>query len=96
LARSYGLQVQTQSANTKGRTKLIIDSIITQRSGGDPKVAKVIKTKLMLKGVNADAYSLDTPDDPNLVRKLTELAGKLGVAIPIAGANAADSIEQFF
>lgn len=96
LARSYGLQVKTQSATTKGRTKLIIDSIITQRSGGDPKVAKVIKTKLMLKGVNADAYSLDTPDDPNLVNKLTELARKLGVAIPIAGANAADGIEQFF
>jgi hypothetical protein len=96
LARSYGLQVQTQSAHTKGRTRLIIDSIITQRSGGDPKVAKVIKTKLMLKGVNADAYSLDTPDDPNLVRKLTELAMKLGVAIPMAGANAADGIEQFF
>jgi hypothetical protein len=97
LARSYGLQVQTQSAqHTKGKTKLIIDSIITQRSGGDAKVAKVIKTKLMLKGVNADAYSLDTPDDPNLVKKLTDLAGKLGVTIPRVSANTADNIEQLF
>jgi len=94
LARSYGLQVQTKSDQTRGKTKLIIDSIITQRSGGDPKIAKVIKTKLMLKGVNADAYSLDTPDDPNLVKRLIDLAGKLGVTIPTVGANVGDKIEQ--
>lgn len=50
LAQNYGLQVQTQSARSTGKTKLILDSIITQRSGGNPAVAKVIKTKLMLKG----------------------------------------------
>lgn len=94
LARSYGLQVQTKSEHTKGKTKLIIDSIITQRSGGDPKIAKVIKTKLMLKGVNADAYSFDTPDDPNLVKRLIDLAGKLGVTIPTVAANVGDKIEQ--
>jgi len=96
LARSYGLQVQTKSEHTRGKTKLIIDSIITQRSGGDPKIARVIKTKLMLKGVNADAYSLDTPDDPNLVKRLIDLAGKLGVTIPTAATNVGDKIEQLF
>jgi hypothetical protein len=101
LARSYGLQVQfkrgqaRRSEQTKGKTKLILDSIITQRSGGDPDRAKVIKVKLMLKGVNADAYSLDTPDDPNLVKKLIDLAGKLGVAIPTVPADVDDRIEQF-
>jgi hypothetical protein len=94
IAQSYGLQVQTKSEHTRGKTKLIIDSIITQRSGGDPKIAKVIKTKLMLKGVNADAYSLDTPDDPNLVSRLIDLAGKLGVTIPSVTANVGDKIEQ--
>jgi hypothetical protein len=88
LARSYGLKVQIKtgptmrSQQTNGKTKLLIDTIITQRSGGDPGRAKVIKVKLMLKGVNADAYSLDTPDDPFMVKKLIDLAGKLGVAIP--------------
>ncbi len=94
LARSYGLQVKTKSDRTTGKTKLIIDSIITQRSGGDPMVAKVIRTKFVLKGINPDAFSLDTPDDPNLVRRLMDLAAKLGVKIPSAKARIGDQIEQ--
>jgi hypothetical protein len=94
LARSYGLVVKTKADRTKGRTKLLIDSIITQRSGGDPMVAKMLKTKFMLKGINPDAYSLDTPDDPSIVRRLSDLAGKLGIKIPSVKAKSADKIEQ--
>ena len=94
LARSYGLVVKTKADRTKGRTKLLIDSIITQRSGGDPMLAKMLKTKFMLKGINPDAYSLDTPDDPGIVRRLTDLAGKLGIKIPSAKSRSADKIEQ--
>ncbi len=94
LAQSYGLRIKPKSQTSKGKTKLILDSIITQRSGGDPMIAKVIKTKLMLKGINPDAHSLDSPDDPNLVKKLLELARKLGVKIPTAPARAGDQIEQ--
>lgn len=94
LAMSYGLKVKTKSERSMGKTKLIIDSIITQRSGGDPMIAKVIKTKFMLKGINPDAYSLDTPDDPNLVQKLMALAGKLGVKVSSAKARVGDQIEQ--
>ena len=94
LARSYGLKVVKKADLTKGKTKLIIDSIITQRSGGDPTVAKVIRTKFMLKGINPDAYSLDSQDDPNLVQKLMDLAKKLGIKISTAKPNAVDKIEQ--
>jgi hypothetical protein len=94
LARSYGLQLKTKSDATKGKTKLIIDSIITQRSGGDPTIAKVIRTKFMLKGINPDAFSLDTPDDPTLVKKLMDLASKLGVRIQSVKARVGDQIEQ--
>ena len=94
LARSYGLVVKTKADRTKGRTKLLIDSIITQRSGGDPMLAKMLKTKFMLKGINPDAYSLDTPDDPSIVRRLMDLAGKLGIKIPSAKSRSADKIEQ--
>lgn len=97
LARSYGLRVRTRTSRggrSKGKTKLIIDSIITQRSGGDPTIAKMLKTKFMLKGINVDTYSLDTPDDPILVKKLMALAGKLGVKIPTAKAHVAEKIEQ--
>jgi nucleotide-binding universal stress UspA family protein len=94
LAQSYGLRVKTKSASSKGKTKLIIDSIITQRSGGDPSVAKVIRTKFMLKGINPDVYSLDTPDDPGLVNKLRNLAAKMGVKIPSAKAGVGNQIEK--
>jgi hypothetical protein len=100
LAQSYGLQVQTNAGvkrnmqQTQGRTKLILDSIITQRSGGNPAKAKTIKIKLMLKGVNADAYSLDTVDDPNLVKKLTNLAEKLNVTIPTVSTDVDDQIDK--
>ncbi len=94
LAQSYGLRVVTKADRSKGRTKLIIDSIITQRSGGDPTVAKLIRTKFMLKGINPDAFSLDTPDDPNLVKRLKDLAAKLGVKIPSAKARVGEQIEQ--
>jgi hypothetical protein len=94
LARSYGLQARPKTERTMGLTKLIIDSIITQRSGGDPSVAKVIRTKFMLKGINPDSFSLDTPDDPGQLQRLKDLAGKLGVKIPTAKTHAADKIEQ--
>lgn len=94
LAQSYGLRVKTKADQSQGKTKLIIDSIITQRSGGDPTVAKLIRTKFMLKGINPDAFSLDTPDDPSLVKRLTDLASKLGVKIPSAKARVGEQIEQ--
>ncbi len=94
LALSYGLQVRTKPQKSMGKTKLIIDSIITQRSGGDPGIARMIKTKFMLKGINPDAYTLDTPDDPNVVRRLMDLASKLGVRIPNAKARTGEQIEQ--
>lgn len=101
LARSYGLQVRIKKGHTnrpeqtQGKTKLILDSIITQRSGGNPAIAKAIKTKLMLKGINPDAYSLDTADDPDMVKKLSDLAVNLGIAIPTVSANVDDKIDKF-
>jgi hypothetical protein len=94
LAQSYGLRVKKKADRSKGKTKLILDSIITQRSGGDPNVAKMIRTKFILKGINPDAFSLDTPDDPNLVKRLKNLAAKMGVKIPSAKARVGDQIEQ--
>jgi hypothetical protein len=94
LAQSYGLRVKTKANQSKGKTKLILDSIITQRSGGDPNVAKIIRTKFMLKGINPDAFSLDTPDDPNLVKRLKDLAAKMGVKIHSTKARVGDQIEQ--
>lgn len=97
LAQSYGIDIQEQAEQperSKGKTKLILDTIIIQRSGGNPTVAKTIRTKLMLKGLNPDAYTLDTPDDPAIIRRLTTLAEKLGVIIPTDNASQETRIDQ--
>lgn len=96
LAKKYGVHVTTKAEHSVGRTKLLLDSIITQRSGGDPRIAKIIKTKLMLKGINPDAYSFDTMDDPQIVYRLKALAEKLGVHIPTAKAIPQESIDKMF
>jgi hypothetical protein len=54
----------------------------------------MIRTKFMLKGINPDAYSLETRDDPNVVKRLTDLAVKLGIKIPSANARVGEQIEQ--
>jgi hypothetical protein len=62
-----------------GKAKRLIDSIISQRSQGNPVVAKEVKAKFVLKGINPDAYSARTADDPAIIQKLEALARKLGV-----------------
>lgn len=96
LAKTYGVQLPNQADFSVGRTKLLLDSIITQRSGGDPKIAKMMKTKLMLKGVNPDAYSFDTTDDPKILNRLEALAKKLGVQLPTNKAIGRESIDEMF
>lgn len=90
LARSQGIDVEIQPKQTRGRTRLIIDSIITQRSGGDPMVAKTTRIKLMLKGINPDIHTLDTPDDPQIIQRLTDIAQKMDVKISMTPPSNSD------
>ena len=41
-----------------GKIKQMIDSIIEQGSKGDPLLVKTTETKLMLKGINTNKYTL--------------------------------------
>lgn len=93
LAQSFGIDVQIQPKQSRGRTRLIIDSIITQRSGGDPMVAKTTRIKLMLKGINPDVHTLDTLDDPKIIQRLTDIAKKMDVKIPMATTSNSDRIK---
>ena len=64
-----------------GRIKQLIDSIVAQRSKGNPAVAQAVKAKFVLKGINPDSYSAGSADDPNVMKKLELLAKELGVAV---------------
>ena len=64
-----------------GQIKRAIDTIIAQRSKGNPTVALTTKTKLVLKGLNPDKFTDASPDDASVLAKLRVIATELGVQI---------------
>lgn len=64
-----------------GKAKNLIESIIAQRSKGNPAIAKVVKAKFVLKGINPDDYSATSADDMAVIGKLEALAKELGVNV---------------
>ncbi len=56
-----------------GKIKQMIDLIISQRANGNPMLERVIKTKLMLKGVNPKNFTSESQDDPAVLQKLERM-----------------------
>lgn len=61
-----------------GQIKTMIDSIIQQRSKGDPLLERTTKTKLLLKGINPTRYTSESEDDPEVIEKLRRFADEMG------------------
>lgn len=57
----------------------MIDTIVTARSGGNALLASTTKTRLVLKGFNPDKFTATSPDDPETMRKLANIAKEMGV-----------------
>jgi hypothetical protein len=64
-----------------GDIKRTLDSIIEQRARGSATIALSTKTKLILKGLNPDRFTLTSPDDPAILSKVRAAAAELGVAL---------------
>ncbi len=60
-----------------GKIRQMIDSIITQRAKDNPMLERVIKTKLILKGINPNKYTLQSEDDPVVIGKLEKMIADL-------------------
>ena len=60
-----------------GRIRRMIDSVIQQRAVGNPMLEKIIKTKMILKGVNPNKYTLESDDDPVVLEKLERMLKEL-------------------
>jgi hypothetical protein len=60
-----------------GKIKQMIDTIISQRSKDNPMLAGVIKTKLMLKGIDPAKYTAQSDDDPAIIAKLEAVVKEL-------------------
>lgn len=62
-----------------GKIKQLIDSIIMQRTNGNPALATSVKAKLIMKGINPDKFTAQSDDDPAVIDKLHKLAIDLGI-----------------
>jgi hypothetical protein len=60
-----------------GKIKQMIDTIISQRTKDNPMLAGVIKTKLMLKGVDPNKFTAQSDDDPAIIAKLEAVIKEL-------------------
>jgi hypothetical protein len=60
-----------------GQIKRMIDTIIEQRAKGSKVLEGVVKTKLILKGIDPKSYTESSPDDPAIMSRLHELMSEL-------------------
>jgi hypothetical protein len=56
-----------------GIIKRMIEVIVAERSKGNEMLAKAVKTKLVLKGINPAHYSDQSDDDPAIIKKLENM-----------------------
>ena len=60
-----------------GKIKEMIDTIIQERSKGNPDIAEMTKAKFILKGVNPNKFDISSVDDPVIIEKLYTIAKQL-------------------
>jgi hypothetical protein len=56
-----------------GKINRLIEGIIAERSKGNELLAKAVRTKLILKGINPAHYSDQSDDDPAIIKKLENM-----------------------
>lgn len=64
-----------------GEIKKMLDKLVSAKSGGNPTLVAVTKTKLILKGLNPDKFSATAADDPVVIRKVKAVAQEMGVSL---------------
>jgi hypothetical protein len=64
-----------------GQIKKIIDTIIQERSKGNPTIVATTQAKLVLKGINLSAWTTTSEDDPQVISKIKSIARELGITL---------------
>ncbi len=59
----------------------MIDPTIVERSKGNETIKKTTQAKLVLKGINTDAYDSFSPDDPLVIARLQEIVKEMGASL---------------
>jgi len=64
-----------------GEIKRVIERIIALRSRGDDLLVHTTTAKLIFKGVDPSRYTSESPDDPEILKKVKQIARDLGVKL---------------
>jgi hypothetical protein len=64
-----------------GQIKKTIDTIVKTRGNGNPTIESTTMSKLILKGINPKLYTQTSDDDPEVIRKLYQIAREMGVSL---------------
>lgn len=64
-----------------GQIRKTIDRIISEKSRGNSVIASSIRTKMILKGISVDKFNMNSPDDPEILKKLQLVATEYGIRI---------------
>lgn len=64
-----------------GQIRKAIDKIINEKSRGNQTIASTVRTKMILKGISVDKYTLTSPDDPEVMKKLQAVAAEYGIKL---------------
>ena len=62
-----------------GKTKMLIDTLIQKRANGDPFIESSTRIKLIMKGIDPKKIDENTPDDPETIEKIYQVAKTLNV-----------------
>jgi DNA polymerase III sliding clamp (beta) subunit (PCNA family) len=64
-----------------GIIKSMLDSIIEQRSKGNQTLVNTTKSKLLLKGIDYDKFTSQSPDDAVTIAKVKQCAQEMGIEV---------------
>lgn len=75
-----------------GKIREMIDFVLRQRAAGNPMLEKIIKTKMILKGINPGRFTPESDDDPAILQMLDGMSMELGylcreVSVPDSGGQ---------
>jgi hypothetical protein len=77
-----------------GKIKQMIDFVLKQRAAGNSMLEKIIKTKMILKGINPSKFTLDSDDDPEVLQQLEGMSMELGYLCPEAESSQSGQISE--
>jgi len=63
------------------KTQQLIDELINKRSNGVEFLKISTRMKLLMKGIDVQKINADTPDRPELIKKIYETASELNIIL---------------